>query len=110
MVSFGVKFSFYSFFLSKTVEASMSIIRGAGGLSIGPNLAFYPLVPKDAPALKLLKDLRSRYEPLTETRVGDILQRLGEFFRNGDASPRDIDKDGGSLFLVSRKLEDEYCQ
>lgn len=78
----------------------MSITRGAGGLSLGVNLAISTVVPMDAPAFELLGNLDSNTS-LTEARVADLLQQLGGLFRSGKASPRDIDKHGCSLFMVS---------
>lgn len=107
--SFGLEFQFPGLFITDALRSNMSKIRGAGGLSIGPILEFnaVQLVAKDARSLKLISDLH-KHEILTETTVIETLLRLSELFLSLEASPKDVDSDGCSLFYVRMKLHDRF--
>lgn len=93
-------------FLAGAVEASISIIRGAGGFSISPVLRSAHVVPRDSPAFALIK----RHAP-KESRILRSKRKLDELldadiheiellFRAGKASPYDVDLEGNTLLHV----------
>ena len=93
--------------LAGALEASISITRGAGGLSISPNLRCARLVSRDSPAFKLVDHLdRECYELLPkdmgklEASLDISIHRLALLFRDGKASPYDVDLEGRTLLHV----------
>lgn len=94
-------------FLAGALEASISITRGAGGLSISPNLRCARLVSRDSPAFKLVDDLSQKFYVLTPEDMGGLealvdisIHGLALLFRDGKASPYDVDPEGGTLLHV----------
>lgn len=94
-------------FLTGALEASISITRGAGGLSISPNLRCARLVTRDSPAFKLFDDLCWDFLGLSPGDMGELealldisIHGLALLFRDGKASPYDVDLEGGTLLHV----------
>ena len=93
--------------LAGALEASISITRGAGGLSISPNLRCARLVSCDSPALKLINHLCWEFMVLSQKNMGKLealmdisVHGLALLFRDGKASPYDVDLDGRTLLHV----------
>ena len=88
------------------VEASISITRGSGRLSISPSLQFSYVVPRNNPAFQLVNTAErpfelpcenaSEWEAFLQTRLNAIRQ----LFCAGKASPYDVDLDGNTLLHV----------
>ena len=100
-------------FLAGAVEASISLIRGAGGSSISAALQCARVVPRNSPAFSLVHldyvsgsvfptfNGRAITSPrkLKAHREFNIHQ-LARMFRDGRASPYDVDLDGNTLLHV----------
>ncbi|KAL2816034.1 hypothetical protein BDW59DRAFT_12369 [Aspergillus cavernicola] len=96
-------FSFASLWLGLSFEATISIRRGANGLSICPTLTFHAIVPDDSPAFKLLNPyLRC---DLSCEQVIDhyqtVIQKLQQLFDDGYASPFDRTVNGSTLLHMA---------
>lgn len=97
--------------LAGAIEASISITRGAGGLSISPVLRCAHVVASDNPAFRLIsKTLRlnlfKKWGPRSriELTVLDIgIREIERLFREGKASPYDVDLKGNTLLHVRVK-------
>ena len=97
--------------LSGAIEASISITRGAGGLSISPGLRCAHVVPQDNPAFELIYRLGIVFRKFSGRRPFTIvklklsletgIQDLARLFRDGKASPYDVDRSGNTLLHVS---------
>ena len=97
-------------FLSGAIEVSISITRGAGGFSISPGLRCAHVVPHDNPAFQLIyrlgNDICIALQTYTPT-IDEIklsletgIQDLARLFRDGKASPYDVDLSGITLLHV----------
>ena len=108
----GVHFSYCGLWLARAVRASLAITTGAGGFSISPDVSFSPVVPSDSPAFTLLRrsfpnfTLLRRSSPDRSTAI-DLHQhfekqvrQLELLFRDGKASPYDLDQDGNTILHV----------
>ena len=91
-------------FLSGAIEASISITRGAGGLSINPGLRCAQVVPANNPAFELVFRLRNNFDMgnigEVESSLETGIQSLARLFRDGKASPYDVDLEGNTLLHV----------
>ena len=104
-------------FLAGAIEASISIVRGAGGLSISPALQCARVVPRYSPAFELVDGLgmylRKCMYPGTGARESKVslcgrlealldirIHELAHLFRDGKASPYDVDLQGNTLLHV----------
>lgn len=94
-------------FLAGALEASISITRGAGGLSLSPNLRCARLVSRDSPAFKLVDHLDWEFNVLPPKDIGELealvdisIHGLALLFRDGKASPYDVDLEGRTLLHV----------
>jgi hypothetical protein len=95
--SLGVRYAICSYLLSFSVQATLSVVTGAGGLSISPRLSFRNIVRWDSPAFELLRSLgilllnRKKLSNLTASRYLDsTLKQLRELFSERKASPMDV--------------------
>jgi hypothetical protein len=108
---YGIRLSYCSFYLSRALQASVSMKFGAGGCSFRSVFNYRPAVPSDSPAFALLSNFllkhnRYRKKPMTlnfDTRCEEFLQALAGLFRSGRASIRDVDPRGRSLLHVSER-------
>lgn len=102
-----------SAFLAGAVEASISIIRGAGGSSISPILQCARVVSRDSPAFRLvrlsldsdpsvpiLNGIKIRSISELKAHLENNMHQLARMFRDGRASPYDVDLDGNTLLHV----------
>ena len=105
----GFKLDYYGRLLANTIRATISITTGAGGYSINPYLKFYAIVPKSSPAFRLLdyEIFRERFlttPALQSKAVSDYykntLRQLYELFKDGKASPTDVNISGYTLLDV----------
>ena len=95
-------------FLSGAIEASIAITRGAGGFSISPGLQCARVVPASNPAFELVDRISNR---IRETDIGGLqlaleagIQDLARLYRDGKASPYDVDLEGDTLLHVRLTL------
>lgn len=91
--------------LNRAAEASISIIRGAGGFSISPKLHCSRLVSNKCKAFRLVRFYE--YERLHMNTLGDwekflnrITREIERLFRVGEATPYDVDLEGNTLLHV----------
>lgn len=98
------RYSLCDIWLSQIISLSISITRGAGGLSISPNLSFCATVSKDSPAFALFND--EKFYAIAKTKDYShfkvITHRLSTLFREQKASPSDVLASGDTLLHVSR--------
>ena len=105
----GFKMGYYGRLLANTVRATISITTGAGGYTINPCLKLHAIVPKNSPAFRLL-DFDHCKECFLTTRAPrskeiseyfeNALRQLYELFKDGRASPTDVDESGQTLLHV----------
>ncbi len=93
--------------LNISIRATLSIVTGAGGLSISPRLSFRNTVPYDSPAFKLLQQVRisdhDHVDSSTMSRfLKTTLRQLYQLFSDRKASPQDETKYGETLLHVSQ--------
>lgn len=99
----GFRFSYCGYLLARTLQASISFTRGAGGFSISPTVSFSALVPSDSPVFRLLEfgfSSRTSVQDMSrsfDVRIGQILH----LFESRKASPYDVDQDGNTMLHVS---------
>ena len=95
--------------LSGAIEATISITRGAGGYSISTGLRCAYVVPASNPAFKLLYRLHEVYRSYAlyginikkvKLSLETGIQDLARLFRDGKASPYNVDLDGKTLLHV----------
>ena len=90
--------------ISQVVNASIHLRRGAGGFSISPSLSCVRVVSDDSPAFNLVGSYLRKlhfYSAVEDVDFGKIIRKLQELFRDGRASPRDVNPHGYSLLHVS---------
>lgn len=86
----------------------MNATSGAGGFSIHPLFDVRRVVPRDAPAFKLIDEIFSNpYEALGGYSLNRFLLRMQRLFEDGEASPRDTLSDGTTILHVSYCMPDE---
>lgn len=108
--------------LARAIEASISITRGAGGLSISPVLRCAHVVPRDNPAFRLVNlqpwdsyrhAIYQRLQMKSKIELEELLdiniQKLERLFRAGEASPYDVDLAGNTLLHVRVTLLPTSC-
>ena len=92
--------------LTGAIRVSITINRGAGGTSISPTLDFARVVPSDSHAFKIVRWNEAfdegKVENITELDkyLRDTLKELELLFRDGNASPHDVDELGNTLLHV----------
>ena len=105
--TFGLGLRVCCFILSRTVQATLTVTRGAGGCSISSALKYRAIVPENSPAFEIVYSAELEFTPGIDDiqglqhRVEDLLQQLKKLFRDGKASPTDICQNEGSLLHVS---------
>ena len=109
---FGLKISAPRWLLRRTIEAAMSITRGSGGFSISPMLAFNNIVPSNTGPFKILDldplNSHSCCTATLETVLRHDRQQLSRLYREGKASPRDIDEHGNTVLHVRLTLQQSF--
>lgn len=101
----GVRTTMLTSFLSKTVEMALMLPTGAGGNSIGLSLNLRTVVDERvAPAFLTLEDDRPFKTDTTGEYARSCLLKIGKLFRDGLASPYDIDSNGRNLLHVRDAL------
>ena len=89
--------------LNRAAEASISIIRGAGGFSINPKLHCSRLVSRECEAFGLV-DLYWRHRAHMigdwEAFLDRTTREIERLFRLGEATPHDVDLGGNTLLHV----------
>lgn len=117
--TFGIKFLFPGIFLTKLVHATLAISRGAGGMSISPNLSYHAIVSRESPGFRLISDtvellvprnIWNGSPPASPVVVEQTLRRLYDLFTSGHASPHDTLENGDTLLHVSEQMELHGCQ
>jgi hypothetical protein len=104
------RFTYLGYILSTTISATISIATGAGGLSISPSLSISRVVPNDSCAFAQVswerfgkfvagyprESVAKRHQLLENTR-----EQLLRMFSERQASPKDLNEWGQSLFHVN---------
>ena len=103
--SMRLSLAFCSKFLTRAVEASLSLTRGAGGTALSPKLQSRCLVSDDSPAFVLASEAfhipRNVSFEYMKMVVSQRVQILRQMFQDGKASPYDVDIHGNTLLQVS---------
>ena len=117
MAKFRIKRS--GAFLSGAIEASITIARGAGGMSISPVLRCAHIVPRESLLFELVSHPgvysyrlpASAYGRSSTMNISDLestldtrVHGLARLFRDGKASPYDVDIEGNTLLHVGLPL------
>lgn len=93
--------NFCSSYLGFSVQATMSITKGAGGVSIGSRLNVRNIVPFNSPAFACLsKGLKARQDKDSDGWERSTLQHILQLFNEGKAAPSDVDPYGRTLLHV----------
>lgn len=89
----------------------MTIEQKAGALLIGPSLHMRRVVAADSPAFELLQQVVRRKWEFPRANMAiyleDTKRSLFQMFDNGQASPKDMLRDGSTLLHVSAPQERE---
>lgn len=99
---YGMRLSYSGPLLAGALLISMSMTCGSGGFSISPTLAFSPTVPFNAPAFEVI-DFRfpESYSAFdVEAACQFAKQELSRLYRDGKASPYDLDEEGNTILHV----------
>ena len=101
----GARFYLLSNLLPFTVQATMSLAHGAGGLSISPGILFRSFVPKDSPSFLILSldsfgHAINKNGASSSTYFESALAEIWQLCREGKAAPHDCDEDGNTLLMV----------
>ena len=92
--------------LAQAIRASITINRGAGGISISHTLDTARMVPSDSRAFQLVDWTSALEEGIIgsiadfDRLLRDSVQELRYLFRNNSASPCDVSEDGKTLLEV----------
>lgn len=92
--------------LARAIRASITINRGAGGLSISHKLDIARAVPRDSRAFQIVDWHFAVQTGVIKNIIDfdrflrDSVREIENLFRNGSASPWDIDEDGDTLLEV----------
>jgi hypothetical protein len=103
----GIRYNFCSRLLNASIQTSISVATGAGGLSINPKMRISNIVSYDAPAFRLLsphhiETPRKRVPLLYISEFCKLaLEQLYKLFSDGKASPTDANNCGETLLHVS---------
>ncbi|KAL8943287.1 MAG: hypothetical protein Q9211_001034 [Gyalolechia sp. 1 TL-2023] len=98
--------------LRGAAEASFSIIRGAGGFSISPALNCMRVVDGNTETFSLVASLDEDCPVACridwEYRLSRRIQKIERLFREGQASPYDVDLEGKTLLHTVGKYLDDW--
>ncbi|PYI01492.1 hypothetical protein BO78DRAFT_401250 [Aspergillus sclerotiicarbonarius CBS 121057] len=101
VIHLGTRYVICNRLLRFSVNASLNIAYGAGGLSINPQLNFRAVVPDDAPVFKALSDAVKKMHKSPDTAIiDDTTKVILQLFRAGKASPTDSLSDGQTILHV----------
>ena len=100
--------------LNRAIEASISIIHGAGGYSISPKLHCSRLVSRRCKAFELVRLRRRDIPRMTtfgnwEAFLNGKIRKIERLFRAGLATPHDIDCYGNTLLHVRNQPTFMHC-
>ena len=101
---FGLRISFSGPLLQGAIQAAMSMTRYSGGFSLSPALTFNYVVSSDSGPFKLLNySFRCDLISAADARAALDFQRqaLNRIYREGNASPGDVDENGNTVMHVS---------
>lgn len=90
--------------IAQAVTASMHLRRGAGGFSISPNLHCSRVVSSESPIFDLIDtQVFGIFDKKTNitSELNALMRKIEQLFRDGKASPRDVNEQGDSLLHVS---------
>lgn len=102
----AIRLAYSGIILAGAIQASISISRGSGGISISPTLAFIPTVPCNAPAFKVY-DVYRPYDYSASALQEAFTFRKQELLRlysEGKAAPWDVDEKGNNVLHVSVEM------
>ena len=116
MTNLAAKFRIGScgFLLSRAIEVSLSVTKGAGGFSISPTLQCARVISSDDPHLHLfnVRELERKWSVRNikewETALQATTKDLALSFEAGIASPYDVNRCGHTLLHVCVLLALSY--
>lgn len=95
------RWTLYNRFLGYTIQISLHITKGAGGLAISPHLEFRATVPTDSLIFRLLSNTEDVLKSKTVGRtLENTQQKLFEILREGKGSWSDTLPDGNTILHV----------
>jgi hypothetical protein len=95
------RWTIYNRFLGYTIQISLDITKGAGGLAISPHLEFRATVPTDSPIFSLLSNTEGALKSETVGRtLEDTQQKLFKLLREGKGSWSDTLPNGNTILYV----------
>ena len=102
---FEFGFSYFSTIVGYAMYATICMKTGAGGFSVSPALTIRPIVSCSAPVFKLFQFRELNLQDFSrETFIAAIDHQeriMYRMFRDGKASPFDVDENGTGLIWVS---------
>ena len=105
-----VRLGWSSLLLASTLELSFSLIRGAGGMTVGHLLVFRPIVCMSSPAFLIFEKhtmisrgalKNGRPTPYFNSYINSAIFELLQLFKSQQASPYETTERGTSLLWVS---------
>lgn len=111
IISFGANYTLCNNVLGLSLQVMMTIEQKAGSLSMGPSLHMRRVVADDSPAFKLLQRVARKLWEIPRVNkamyLEDARRALFQMFDCGQASPKDMLRDGSTLLHVSAPQERE---
>ena len=104
----GIRAPYCGYLLACAVRFSLTVSWGAGGLAISPTILFCPIVPSNSGAFALIESIESKRgffrSPIrSKCRIFEkLLQESRELFKNGRASPYDVNEHGETILHVCK--------
>ncbi|KAI1073364.1 hypothetical protein F5B20DRAFT_567325 [Whalleya microplaca] len=101
--AFGLTYTGLRALVNNAIRFSFLVSSGAGGFSISPNVTYYPTVDQaSSPTFRILYSLKlNALKLVSKTQwdelIGLSLRQIWRAFRDGKASPQDVDQFDRSL-------------
>jgi hypothetical protein len=94
--------TFHTWILKFSVQASLTITKGAGCFTISPHIEFRSVVPLDSPVFSLLEDTEKGLgSPKADFVIRSTHKKLLQLFREGKAPYSDTLPNGDTILHVS---------
>jgi hypothetical protein len=101
VISLFKKRTFHTWNLNFSVQASLTITKGARCFTITPHIEFRSVVPLDSPVFSLLKDTEKGFgSPKAYFVIGSTHKKLLQLFREQKASYSDTLPNGDTILHV----------
>ena len=101
--SLGLEFSWKSYILKRSIQATWCITFGAGSFSIGPSLTLRGIRRSNAPQFLLVEEFGWQKAITTSDLIGNankFLEQVYRLFQSGLGSLYEVDNEGNTLLIV----------